>query len=114
MSAESPNNPANRKPTVKQARFVEGLTKGISARRAALDAGHSESSADHATTEILPVVERAFGEVIRTMISAERLVQRLNQGLDVVEVKMSVFKAKIAGQKAFVDYGEQISPMGRL
>ena len=77
MSAESPKNPANRKPTVKQARFVEGLAEGKSARRAALDAGYSESSADHATTEILPVVERAFGEVIRSAIPAERLVRPL-------------------------------------
>ena len=83
MSAESPKNPVCRGPTVKQARFAEGLTEGKSARRAALDAGYSESSADHATTEILPVVERAFGEVIRSAIPVERLVQRLNEGLTI-------------------------------
>jgi hypothetical protein len=43
-----------------------------------LDAGYSESSADHATTEILPVVQRAFGDIIRTVIPVERLVQRLD------------------------------------
>ena len=38
MSAESPKNPVKRKPTVRQARFVEGLAEGKSARRAAREA----------------------------------------------------------------------------
>ena len=92
---------------MKQARFVEGLTEGKSARRAALDAGYSESSADHATTEILPVVERAFGEVIRSAIPVERLVQRLDEGLDAVEVKVAAFEGKISDQREFVDYGQR-------
>ncbi len=92
---------------MKQARFVEGLAEGKSARRAALDAGYSESSADHATTEILPVVERAFGEVIRSSIPVERLVQRLDEGLDAVEIKVAAFEGKISDQKAFADFGER-------
>jgi uncharacterized protein with PIN domain len=107
MSAETPNNPVKRKPTVRQARFVEGLAEGKSARRAAREAGYSESSADHATTEILPVVERAFGEVIRSAIPAERLVRRLNEGLDAVEVKVAAFEGKITDHKAFADFGER-------
>src|SRR5208282_736669 len=97
--AESPKNPVCRRPTVKQARFVGGLAEGKSARRAALDAGYSESSADHATTEILPVVEQAFGEVIRKVIPVERLVQRLNEGLDAVEVKVAASEGKITDQR---------------
>lgn len=107
MRTKSPKNPVKRKPTARQAKFVKGLTEGKSARRAALDAGYSESSADHATTEILPVVERAFGEVIRRAIPVERLVQRLDEGLDAVEVKIAVFEGKITHQKAFADYGER-------
>jgi len=107
MGTESPNNPVCRRPTVKQARFVEGLAEGKSARRAALQAGYSASSADHATTEILPVVERAFGEVIRSAIPVERLVQRLDEGLDAVEVKVAAFEGKITDEKAFVDYGQR-------
>ena len=105
--AESPNNPVSRKPTVKQARFVDGLSKGKSARRAALDAGYSESSADHATTEILPAAERTFCEVIRRAIPVERLVLRLNEGLDAVEVKVASSEGKITDQREFVDYGER-------
>jgi hypothetical protein len=104
---ESPKNPVFRMPTVRQARFVEGLTDGKSARSAALDAGYSESSADHATTEILPVVQRAFGDVIRNVISVERLVQRLDEGLDAVDVKVATFEGKITDQRAFVDYGQR-------
>ncbi len=107
MSPETPNNPVKRKPTVRQARFAEGLAEGKSARRAAREAGYSDSSADHATTEILPVVERAFGEVIRSKIPVERLVRRLNEGLDAVEVKVTAFEGKITDQKAFVDFGER-------
>ena len=107
MPIRSPNNPVNRRPTVKQARFVEGLTEGKSARRAALEAGYRESSADHATTEILPVVERAFGEVIREAIPVERLVQRLNEGLDSVETKIATFEGKITDERTFVDYGQR-------
>ena len=92
---------------MKQARFVHGLTDGKSARKAALDAGYSESSADHATTEILPAVKRAFGDVIREVIPVERLVQRLDEGLDAVEVKVAAFEGKITDQKAFADYGER-------
>jgi hypothetical protein len=107
MRFESPQNPVFRKPTVKQARFVEGLTEGKSARRAALDAGYSESSADHATTEILPSAERAFGEVIRKAIPVQRRVQRLDEGLDAIEVKIAAFEGKITDQKTFSDYGER-------
>jgi hypothetical protein len=107
MSGETPNNPVKRKPTVRQVRFAEGLADGKSARRAAREAGYSESSADHATTEILPVVERAFGEVIRSAIPVERLVERLNEGLDAVEVKVASFEGKITDHKAFADYGER-------
>lgn len=107
MRTVSPKNPASRRPTIKQAAFVEGLVDGKSARRAALDAGYSESSADHATTEILPVVERAFGEVIRKAIPVERLVQRLDEGLDAVEVKIAAFEGKITDQKTFADFGER-------
>ena len=107
MRKESPNNPVSRKPTMRQAEFANGLTEGKSARRAALDAGYSESSADHATTEILPAVEKAFGEVIRKAIPVERLVQRLNEGLDAVEIKVASFEGRIKDQKAFVDYAER-------
>lgn len=107
MRTKSPKNPASRRATVKQAMFVEGLTKGKSARRAALDAGYSESSADHATTEILPAAERAFCEVIRRAIPVERLVQRLNEGLDAVEVKVAAYEGKITDQRKFADYGER-------
>ena len=107
MRAQSPNNPVKRRPTIRQGRFAEGLAEGKSARRAAREAGYSESSADHATTEILPVVERAFGEVIRSAIPVERLVQRLNEGLDAVEVKVASFEGKITDQKAFADYAER-------
>lgn len=92
---------------MKQASFVEGLVEGKSARRAALDAGYSESSAAHATTEILPVVERVFGEVIRTAIPVERLVQRLDEGLDAVEVKVATSEGKITDQREFTDFGER-------
>ena len=104
---ESPKNPVCRRPTARQARFVGGLTDGKSARRAALDAGYSESSADHATTEILPVVERAFGEVIRKAIPVERLVQRLDEGLDAVEIRVASFEGKITDYCSFVAYGER-------
>ena len=107
MRTKSPNNPVSRKPTVKQARFVEGLAEGKSARRAALDAGYSESSADHATTEILPAAERAFCEVIRRAIPVERLVKRLDEGLDAVEVKVAAFEGRITDQKEFADYAER-------
>ena len=107
MRTKSPKNPASRRATLKQARFVEGLLGGKSGRRAALDAGYSESSADHATTEILPAAERAFGEVIRSAIRVERLVQRLNEGLDAVEVKIAASEGKITDQKAFADFGER-------
>jgi hypothetical protein len=86
---------------------VEGLTEGKSARRAALDAGYSEASADHATTEILPAAERAFGEVIRSSIPVERLVQRLDEGLDAVEIKVAASEGKITDEKTFADYGER-------
>lgn len=101
------NPEPSRRPTVRQARFVEDRAEGKSARRAALDAGYSESSADHATTEILPAAERAFCEVIRRAIPVERLVQRLNEGLDAVEVKVAASDGKITDQREFVDYGER-------
>lgn len=92
---------------MKQARLPKGLTEGKSARRAALDAGYSESSADHATTEILPIVQRASRDEIRAVIKVERLVQRLDEGLDAVEVKVVAFEGKITDAMAVADYGQR-------
>lgn len=97
-----------RKASIRQSKLIEGVTKGKSVRRAALDAGYSERMADHAG-ELLSAtaLREAFG---RFIASPEKIAQRINEGLDAVEEQVIVLgrkgKETISIQHA-VDYSER-------
>lgn len=84
-----------------------GILKGKSGRRAALDAGYAPSSADHATTDIMPAVERAFAPAVRKAIPLDNIIQRLREGLDAQVVKVASFEGRITDEAAYIDFAER-------
>lgn len=101
----SPKNP--RKPTIKQTAFVDGLTKGKSARQAALDAGYAESTAAHAGRDIIPATERNFQDLVRRHIPAELVIMRIAEGLSAMETKLATCEGKITDQRELIAWGER-------
>jgi len=97
-----------RTPSIRQKKLVEGVTKGKSVRRAALDAGYSERMARHAG-ELLSAsaLREAFG---RFIAPPEKIAQRINEGLDAVEERVIIVgrkgKEKVSIEH-MVDYGER-------
>ena len=97
-----------RKPSVRQAKLIEGVTKGKSVRRAALDAGYSESMAEHATELLGTAALRAA--FARFIAPPEKIAQRINEGLDATEKEVVVLGRK--GKETIeiretVDYSER-------
>jgi hypothetical protein len=97
-----------RKASVRQTKLIDGVTKGKSVHRAALDAGYSERMARHAG-ELLSTsaLREAFG---RYIASPEKIAQRINEGLDAVEERVIIVgrkgKEKVSIEQT-VDYGER-------
>ena len=87
---------------------MDGVSKGKSVHRAALDAGYSKRSAQHAG-ELLSAtaLREAFG---RFIAPPEKIAQRINEGLDAVEERVIIVgrkgKEKVSIEH-MVDYGER-------
>ncbi len=93
---------------MRERRYVEGLVSGKSKKRAALDAGYSESMAAKATAKIEGrEVRRAFQELARASVPAEKIVQRLQEGMDAVRSKPVVSGNKVIETIEEPDYRER-------
>jgi phage terminase small subunit len=97
-----------RKASIRQKKLIEGVTKGKSVHRAALDAGYSKRSAEHAG-ELLSAtaLREAFG---RFIAPPEKIAQRINEGLDATEERVIIIgrkgKEKVTVEET-VDFGER-------
>ena len=107
-AAKKKTGAKRRKVTPRQAKLVEGITKGKSQRQAALDAGYSERMARH-PSELLSAsaLREAFG---RFIAPPEKIARRINEGLDAVEQEVIVMGRK--GKETIriqelVDYSER-------
>ena len=81
--------PSGKKPdpkAPKRRRFVAGLLDGKSMRRAALDAGYTESMSDNAGRTILPGARKEFQQALTGKISQAKLIQRIVEGLNPIKV----------------------------
>jgi phage terminase small subunit len=96
-----------RRPTQKQTRFARELAKGKSMKQAALDAGYSENTANRACVDILPRVTEKFQDVIRRYVSAEKIAQRIAEGLDAEETKFATFEGNITDARNTVAWSER-------
>ena len=75
--------------TAKRRRFVEGLVDGKSMRKAALDAGYTESMANDAGRKILPAVQKDFQDALAAKIPLDILLDRIAAGLSATEMKIA-------------------------
>jgi hypothetical protein len=91
----------------KRRRFVEGLINGKSMRRAALDAGVSQSMANNAGRTILPGVRDDFQQELGRKFPRGKLVQRIAEGLDAKAIKLAQFEGDFTDKRYLVDYSER-------
>jgi len=68
--------------------YIQGRIEGKSKRQAALDAGFSESMANHATDKIeTRDVREAFTRLVREMVPAEQIAKTIAEGMAATETK---------------------------
>lgn len=97
-------------PTPRQRAYVAGVLAGKSKRRAALDAGYTESSARNprANIESKPGVQRLFTNLMeKAGVSDELLAQRVYQGLFAMEIKFAILEGKITDKCSVVAFAER-------
>jgi hypothetical protein len=101
--------PADAKATKapKRRRFVAGLIEGKSMRRAALDAGYTESMADNAGLKILPGAREELKKELGRKVPHAKLVQRIVEGLNAKEIKLAQFQGKYTDKRHVVNYSER-------
>lgn len=67
----------------RQRKYVELVASGETKKDAALEAGYTQSTALSAKQTIeSPLVQEAFAELLRKAIPAQKLVQRISEGLE--------------------------------
>ena len=96
-----------RKLSPKQSRLVKGIAEGKSVRSAALDAGYSEASANHAGTLLST---EAMREVMQRRFSLDKICQRINEGMDAEETETVIVGRKgkeTVSFQSYPDYSER-------
>ena len=88
----------------KRRRFVEGLIDGKSMRKAAIDAGYSQSMANDAGRKILPRVQEEFRDQLAKRIPLEKLVGRIAEGLDATETKFAQKDGKFTSTRTLISW----------
>ena len=88
--------------SAKRRKFVEGLIDGKSMRKAALDAGYTESMADNASHRILPGAQEGFRDALAARIPLDHLLTRIAQGLDAMETKLAQKDGQFTGKKDLI------------
>src|SRR5215472_14053003 len=94
-------------PPKKQA-YLEGRLAGKSKRQSALEAGFSQSMADHASTKIeTSDVQEAFAALIRQRVPLERLAKAIAEGLDAMETKFFAEKGVVKDRRDLISWPER-------
>jgi hypothetical protein len=91
----------------KRRRFVKGLIDGKSMRKAAVDAGYTQSMADNAGEKILPGAVAEFKEALAKAVPDEILIKRLAEGLNAKETKLVQYRGEYSDQRHLVAYSER-------
>jgi phage terminase small subunit len=87
MANKGAGNPVDRL-SPRKAKYVAGVMKGKSKKQAATDAGYAESTAENARAKIEDKdVLAAFAHIIQKACPADKLAQRIAEGLDATETK---------------------------
>lgn len=89
----------------RQVKLLQGLVDGKSVRAAALEAGYSPNTAQH-PADLLDTV--AMREAMQRLLApAEKIAQRINEGLDAMETKFFQFQGEITETRNVIAWGER-------
>lgn len=89
-------------------KYVKGLAAGKTKTDAALDAGYALSTAKNAKSHIeTPNVREAFAALIRQRIPAEKIAQRMEEGLDAMETKFFQKDGKVEDERDVIAWSER-------
>lgn len=100
---KSLKNPERLKP--RQAKFVEGVVDGKSARKAALDAGYAEHTANK-PADILET--KSMRAALKELIApVEKIALRINEGLDAMKTEFAKSEGAITDSRDCVDFAER-------
>jgi hypothetical protein len=89
----------------RQAKFVDGIVDGKSARQAALDAGYAE----HTANKPADIIEtKSMRAVLQGLLATpEKIAQRINEGLDAMKTEFAKFEGQISDKVDCVDFAER-------
>src|ERR1041384_533040 len=98
-----------RRLTPRQTKYLKGLSQGKTKYDAAIAAGYSEGVAEATASHIdnSPAVRVAFAEMLRKNIPAEKIVQRIAEGLDAQKTEFAKYEGRIADQVDCVDFEQR-------
>lgn len=94
----------------KQRKYIKAKIEGKSSQAAAKEAGYSDSTARHADREIgsRPAVRSAFIELMeKAGLTDEKLVMRLNEGIDAEETKFFQKDGEVTDSRNVIAHGER-------
>ena len=92
----------------RKAAYVRGRLDGKSKKQAALDAGYSETMAEHASDKIeTKDVREAFAVLIRAIIPPEKIVQAIAEGISATETKFFSHEGVVQDQREVPAWGER-------
>ena len=94
-----------RRLSIRQSKLLEGVSQGITPMQAALDAGYSQRSAEHAG-ELLDTLSlrEALGKLLA---SPEKIAQRINEGLDAKETKFFQHEGRVVETRDVTAWSER-------
>jgi len=97
-----------RKLGIKKRKYAEGVSKGKTRKQAALDAGYSASVAKNAKAKIeSEAYQEAFAALIRQTIPAEKIAQRIHEGMDAMETKFFQKDGNVIESRNVIAWGER-------
>jgi len=88
--------------------YIQGRIEGKSKRQAALEAGFSESMANHATDKIeTRDVREAFTRLVRKMVPSEQIAKTIAEGMAATETKFFAHEGVVQDKREVIDWSER-------
>ena len=91
----------------KKQRYLEGRIAGKTRRAAALEAGYSESMADHPAKIETKDVRQAFASLIRETIPPERIAKAISEGFGAMETKFFSSEGSVTDSRDIIAWSER-------
>lgn len=91
----------------RQRKYLDGISKGLTKREAALAAGYAESTANSASHIETPDVKAAFQRLMRQYAPAHKIAKRITEGLDAMETKFFQKEGIVTDSRDVINWSER-------